>query len=318
MNAQVVGSAVRGKITEEGGQPLPQVPVSIESLQISVLSDANGHYILKNVPPGEHTLTVGTGYMGYQPANRRIRVSENGDQPPHLDFILEADAKTLREVTVRGRTRAQEIRESGYSVNVIETEAIQEREVTLNQLVSRTPGIRVRESGGLGSSANYSLDGMSGRSVRFFIDGVPLDRFGAAYGINNFPVNLIDRIEVYKGVVPPQFGSDALGGIINLVTKSKKQNYLDASYSYGSFNTHRAALSARWVDDRSNFYIDAQAFHNYSDNNYWVWGKGVEIAEEGTARAIPIKTRRFHDAYRSSSGKLGLGFFDKNGPTSSR
>lgn len=310
MKAQVANAIIEGSITGSNGQSLPHVNVSIDSLQISALSDTNGYYILQNVPPGTHRVSAGAEYMGYRPMHQRLLVSGDAKKPYNLDFVLATDAKTLGTVTVRGRTRAQEIKESGYSVNVIETQAVQDREITLNQLISRSAGIRVRESGGLGSHSNYSLDGMSGRSVRFFIDGVPLDRFGAAYGINNFPVNLVDRIEVYKGVVPPQFGSDALGGIINLVTKTKKQKYLDASYSYGSFNTHRAALSTRWVDDRSNFYIDAQAFYNYSDNNYWVWGKGVEIAGSG-ATPISIKTRRFHDAYRSSSGKLGLGFFDK-------
>lgn len=306
--AQTTGASIKGKITELNGQALPHANISIDSLNINIISDINGYYTLNNLPRGAHNIKV--EHVGYKPVTRRITVSDKIKSVSTLDVILEEEARTLQKVEIQAKTQAEKIRESGYSVNVIETQAVQDREVTLNQLVSRSPGIRVRESGGLGSSANYSLDGMSGRSVRFFIDGIPLDRFGAAYGINNFPVNLIDRIEIYKGVVPPQFGSDALGGIINLVTKTKKQKYLDASYSYSSFNTHRAALSTRWVHDRSNFYVDAQAFHNYSDNNYWVWGKGVEV-DGGGGRAIGIKTRRFHDDYRSSSGKLGFGFFDK-------
>lgn len=308
VHAQLSAYAIKGRIVESNGQPVAQINITIDSLKIKSVSDKDGYYSLNNIPGGKHNITVGVGNMGYKTINRWITVTVDINE---FDFTLEEDAHTLQEVQIQGKNQSQNIRESGYNVNVIETRNVQEREVTLNQLASYTAGIRVRESGGLGSTSNYSLDGMSGRSIRFFIDGIPLDRYGSAYSINNLPVNLVERIEIYKGVVPPQFGSDALGGVINLVTKSKKKKYLDASYSYGSFNTHRAALSTRWVNDSSHFYIDAQAYYNYSDNNYMVWGNGVEVADPSTGRAVQIKARRFHDQYRSISGKVGIGFFDK-------
>lgn len=296
---------VKGNITDNSGQPVLRVTVAIDSLAIKAVSNGKGSYVLENIPAGTHTITLSSAE--YQPQSQVVKVTGNMEA---VDFVLHTNVQTLGSVTVVGKTKAVAVKESGYSVNVIETKDVQDREVTLNQLASYSAGIRVRETGGLGSSANYSLDGMSGRSVRFFIDGIPMDRYGSAYSINNLPVNLVERIEIFKGVVPPQFGSDALGGIVNIITKNKTKNYLDASYSFGSFNTHRAALSTRWVSNSSNFFVDLQGYHNYSDNNYWVWGNGVEV--EGTGgRAVQIKTRRFHDAYRSTSGKLALGFFDK-------
>lgn len=68
---------------------------------------------------------------------------------------------------------------------------------------------------------------MSGNSVRYFIDGVPLETKGSGVSLANLPVNLIDHIEMYKGVVPAYLGADALGGAINIVTKKEKKNYLD-------------------------------------------------------------------------------------------
>ncbi len=306
IKAQTSGFIIKGRITEANGEPIANANVTIDSLKVGVVSDINGYYVLNNIASGKHRVRV--GYTGYEQVDRWITVDKNKSS---IDFILKNDVRTLNEVEVHAKNQAQVVKESGYNVNVIETQSVQDREVTINQLASYTAGIRVRESGGLGSNANYSLDGMSGRSVRFFIDGIPLDRYGPAYSINNLPVNLVERVEIFKGVVPPQFGGDALGGIVNVVTKNKKRKYLDASYSIGSFNTHRVALSSRWVSDSSNFYVDVQAYHNYSDNNYQVWGSGVEIADPSTGRAIQIKARRFHDAYRSTSGKLGFGFFDK-------
>ena len=100
------------------------------------------------------------------------------------------------------------------------------------------------ESGGMGSDAQLTLDGFSGKHVKVFIDGVPQEGTGTALDINNLPVNFAERIEVYKGVVPVGFGSDALGGVINIVTKKRRHGWsLDASYSYGSFNTHKSYVN---------------------------------------------------------------------------
>ena len=85
------------------------------------------------------------------------------------------------------------------------------------------------------------VDGFSGKHVKVFIDGVPQEGVGSSFGLNNIPVSFAKRIEVYKGVVPVGFGTDALGGVINIVTeKQPRRWFADASYSYGSFNTHKS------------------------------------------------------------------------------
>ena len=103
-----------------------------------------------------------------------------------------------------------------------------------------------------------------------------------------------------------------LGGAVNIIPKTGYGNYLDASYSYGSFNTHRAALSTHWTRAPSGLFVDVQGFYNYSNNNYEVWGPGVELANPETGRAEEIRTERFHDAYRSASAKLEVGLRNKS------
>ncbi|MDA4805310.1 TonB-dependent receptor plug domain-containing protein, partial [Enterobacter hormaechei] len=72
----------------------------------------------------------------------------------------------------------------------------------LNQVLNRTTGIKVRQQGGVGSDYNFSINGMSGKAVKFFIDGVPLEMLGKGVDLSTLPVNMADRVEIYKGVVP--------------------------------------------------------------------------------------------------------------------
>ena len=95
---------------------------------------------------------------------------------------------------------------------------------SLNELVNRTSGVKIREEGGVGSDFDLSINGLSGNSVRYFIDGVPLDSKGSYVTLPlNLPVNLIDRVEIYKGVVPASLGTDALGGAVNIITQAEKE-----------------------------------------------------------------------------------------------
>lgn len=307
-NAQAQFGSVKGVLTDENGSSVPFANIVIDSLSKGTVSSENGSYHLQQVPAGVHNIR--TSVLGYEDQIQRISIGKNSTVK--LNFKLKVGSERIDEVVIKGKTTAENQKEQAYAVEVIEVRSIQSRDVNMNQITSQMAGIRVRESGGMGSNFSYSLNGMSGRSVRFFVDGIPMDRYGSGYGINNFPVNLINRVEIYKGVVPPELGSDALGGVINLVTKNSLEDYLDVSYSFGSFNTHRAAISSRWIHDSTKFFIDAQGYFNYSDNNYFVWGPGVEVANPTTGRAEEIKTRRFHDAYRSGSGKLDLGFMDKS------
>src|SRR5690606_26457631 len=103
---------------------------------------------------------------------------------------------------------------------------------------------------------------------RIFVDDIPVDQLGSSFNLNNLSVNLIDRIDVYKGVVPIGLGADALGGAINIATDRKIGSFLDASYSIGSFNTHRASLDSKYRFSKSGFTVSASGFYNYSDNNY--------------------------------------------------
>ena len=218
------------------------------------------------------------------------------------------DSVALENVTVTGKSRAQRLREGTLTVNAIDVQSVAGSISSLNALVDRTAGVKLREEGGVGSDFDLSINGMSGNSVRYFIDGVPLDTKGSGVTLGNLPVNLIDRIEIYKGVVPTWLSSDALGGAVNIVTNRRRKNYLDVSYGAGSYHTHKADLNGQWsmangLTIRPTFGI------NYSKNDYMM--KGVEVWDEESREYISVNRRRFHDDYFSVIGQLEVGFTDK-------
>lgn len=181
----------------------------------------------------------------------------------------------------------------------------------LSDALAKVPGLKLREAGGVGSDMILSLDGFSGKHVKLFIDGVPQEGVGSSFGLNNIPINFADRIEVYRGVVPVGFGTDALGGVINIVTNKNRKNwFLDASYSYGSFNTHKSYVNFGQTFKNGLTY-EINAFQNYSDNSYYV-DTPVEEFYEGGGSAINTDkvehVKRFHDNYHNEAvvGKVGL------------
>jgi outer membrane cobalamin receptor len=223
---------------------------------------------------------------------------------------LEENAVTLEEVTIYGKSQVQRIREGSLTVNALKiTEALQNTSAGLNNIIGRTTSVHIREEGGVGSDFDLSINGMSGNSVRYFLDGMPLDTKGSGVSLANLPVNIIDRIEIYKGVIPASLGTDALGGAINIITKQERKNYIDASYSIGSFHTHKADLNAQFVESKTGLIIKPVIGVNYSKNDYTM--KGVEVWDESADAYVSANRKRFHDDYFSFLGQLEIGYINK-------
>ena len=155
------------------------------------------------------------------------------------------------------------------------------------------------------------MDGFTGKHIKIFIDGVPQEGVGSSFGLNNIPVNYAERIEVYKGVVPVGFGTDAIGGVINIITKKNRNKwFLDASYSYGSFNTHKSYVNFGQTF-RSGLTYEINVFQNYSDNNYYV-DTPVKDFTTGAINKKKIEhVKRFHDTYHNEAVIGKIGFVDK-------
>ena len=205
-------------------------------------------------------------------------------------------------------TGVSRVKQSAFNAVALETKELQNSTKNLGEALSKVPGLKLRESGGVGSDMQLTLDGFSGKHIKVFIDGVPQEGVGNSFSVNNIPVSFADRIEVYKGVVPVGFGTDAIGGVINIVTNKKRRNwFLDASYSYGSFNTHRTNIHFGQSFDNGLTY-EINAFQNYSDNNYYI-NAPVEDFETGRIdKNKKERVQRFNDTYHNEAVVAKVGF----------
>ncbi len=289
--AQETGFTVSGKITDKTGAPLEGITVALKETGTVTTSNSGGLFQLEHIPAGNYTLEIsGTGY---HPHTQKIRINKN---IPSLSVTLSVNRQELAEVTVTGRTANQRAAEQAIKAEVVNVRQAYDQAATLNDMLNRASGVRIRQSGGLGAPPDISINGFQGRSVRYFKDGVPMDYLQGAYNISNIPVNSLERAEVYRGVLPVSLGADALGGAVNLVTRKPASQYAAASYETGSFNTHRATLSAFYQPANGKFFAGMEAFYNYSDNNYKVW---VKLTDPDTRNQYTGKVSLFHNGFKS-------------------
>ncbi|MEG3660073.1 TonB-dependent receptor [Arenibacter palladensis] len=306
MQAQKPSGTLSGRVSDTAGNPLAYASVLLEELKLGVLTDDNGAYSINKVPPGKHRVLV--SYLGYSTRTVTIEVNKNHSDIK-IDFTLAESLENLDEVTVNGKSKETELETKGFAVNAVKTKEASLRNIQTNELLNTTVGVKIRQNGGLGSDVNYSLNGLSGNSVRIFIDGIPTSVYGSSFNLNSIPTSMIKQIEVYKGVVPGHLADDALGGAINIVLDGEAKNNLNASVSYGSFNTLQANVNSVYRFEKSGFTVKASGFYNYSDNDYKVSGRSIVVTGLGGVQT-PITARRFNDAYRSTGGMAQIGFTD--------
>lgn len=296
-------AVLSGQVTDTAGDPIPMATVAIDQTTTGTYTDKNGLYTLE-LSSGKQLIAVSA--FGYQTIKTALEIKGG----KRHDFTLEDNSISLQAVEVYGKTKTQQIRESAFAVNAIETASLQNTSASLNDMISRTTSIRIREEGGVGSDFKLSINGLSGHSVRYFIDGVPLSSLGAGVTLANIPTNIVERVEMYKGVVPAHLGADALGGAINIITKRNRQNYLDVSYGAGSFHTHKSDISGQYIHPTSGFVIRPVIGVNYSKNDYTM--KGVEIWDEENGVYKETNQKRFHDDYFSLLGQIEAGFVNRS------
>ncbi|MFI3305972.1 MAG: TonB-dependent receptor [Rikenellaceae bacterium] len=307
-------SMIVGEVrSSEGGAVIQFATISVaEDNRYACISDENGRFKLR-APLGEQTIVV--SFVGYEEQSIKVAAVSNGNKP--LKIRLVPTTTDIERVVVRGESQSSRTNRTAFNVQSVEIGSLKNSSANITQAMSKMSGVNLRESGGVGSDTELSINGFTGNHVKIFIDGIPQNG-NAAFSLNNIPAGFAERIEMYSGVVPIEFGADALGGVVNIITnKAHKSNRLnvDASYSYGSFNTHKTYLNFSNTIAKSGFTYSVTAYQNYSDNNYDIDNYIVYygLAANGNVTRSMNKNKietveRFHDQYHNETVIGAVGF----------
>ena len=296
---------ISGKVLSTEKTTVDFATVYLKGTNYGGTTNEEGIYHLQ-APAGEYTLVVSA--IGYKTVEKPVKLMRG--ERTKMNVVISPQATELDEVVVvsNGVTR---LKRSAFNAVALDTKALQNSTQNLSEALAQAPGMKIRESGGVGSDMQLMMDGFTGKHIKILIDGVPQEGVGSSFGLNNIPVNYAERIEVYKGVVPVGFGTDAIGGVINIITKKNRNKwFLDASYSYGSFNTHKSYVNFGQTF-RSGLTYEINVFQNYSDNNYYV-DTPVKDFTTGAINKKKIEhVKRFHDTYHNEAVIGKIGFVDK-------
>ncbi|MGL5937135.1 MAG: TonB-dependent receptor domain-containing protein [Phocaeicola sp.] len=300
--AQSDMGTVFGKVLTADKEVVEYATVQLKGTSHGTVTHKGGKYSL-SAPAGKYILTV--SMLGYKPMEHHIFLKAN--ESIQQNVTIESQSESLDEVVVLSNGVSR-MKRSAYNAVAVDTKILHNSTQSLSEALAQAPGMKIRESGGVGSDMQLTMDGFTGKHIKVFIDGVPQEGVGNSFSLNNIPVNYAERIEVYKGVVPVEFGTDAIGGVINVVTrKSENRWFLDASYSYGSFNTHKSYVNFG-QSFKNGLTYEINAFQNYSDNNYYVDTPVKDFQTGAINKRLIERVKRFHDTYHNEVvvGKVGV------------
>ncbi|MEY3235986.1 MAG: hypothetical protein RI883_87 [Bacteroidota bacterium] len=231
-------SSIKGKVISEG-KPLEYALVGIKDTQIGIRADSLGNYKIVNLQAGDYILKVSTA--GYNDMEKSITIQSN--EIFELNFDLTNFQKSLNEVVITGTMKEVSRLESPVPVEVYTPLYFKKNPTpSIFDALQNVNGVRPQLNCNVCSTGDIHINGLEGPYTMVLVDGMPIvSSLSTVYGLSGIPNSLIERIEVVKGPASSLYGSEAVGGLINIITK-KPQNAplisLDAfGTSWGEYNT---------------------------------------------------------------------------------
>jgi outer membrane receptor for ferrienterochelin and colicins len=228
---------VSGRITHQD-IPIPFVNIVLGKSGLGTSSDENGYFMLRDVPGGEYQLHITA--VGYQPWSRKIKVS---DKPlRNLNISLIAASEELEEYVITGTLKAVNRLESPVPVEVYTPAFLKKNPTTsIFEALQNVNGVRPQINCNVCNTGDIHINGLEGPYTLVLIDGMPIvSGLGTVYGLTGIPNSLIEQIEVVKGPASTLYGSEAVGGLINIITKhapAAPEFVADAfATGYGEYN----------------------------------------------------------------------------------
>lgn len=212
--------------------------ISIKSLNKGTITDANGYFVIENIPNG--TYVIEASFTGYSSLKKNVTIK---NQDISISFKL-VEASLLDEVVITGTKTFKRKTNSPVIVNILNSQALNNVQAcNLSEGLKFQPGLRVETDCQTCNYTQLRMNGLAGGYSQILINGRPIfSPLTGLYGLEQIPVNMVDRIETIRGGGSTLYGSSAIGGVVNIITKTPKDNSYDVNYTYqsikGNANDH--------------------------------------------------------------------------------
>ena len=229
-DAHIYGHIVDSKT----GEHLPHIVVMLRGTTVGVASDNTGHYFLRNLPIGRFVVEVSA--VGYKTQAHEIDIKDGMSY--EVNFMLEEDMVQLDGVIVSATRSETTRRMSPTLVNVVDMEIYNKSNCsTVAQGLVFQPGVRVENNCQNCGFQQVRINGLDGQYTQILIDSRPIfSALAGVYGIEQLPANMVDRVEVMRGGGSALFGSSAIAGTINIITKEPVRNSATISHTTTSID----------------------------------------------------------------------------------
>ena len=245
---------------------IPYATIAVTGTAFGTTTDASGHYFLKNLPEGALTLEVRA--LGY--ASQTQQVTLRRGQTAELNFEVVQSGISMDEVVVSASRSARLRREAPALVSVLDAGLFEKTNAScLAQGLSFQPGVRVEDDCQNCGFMQVRINGLDGHYSQILVDSHPVfSALTGVYGLEQIPANMIERVEVLRGGGSALFGSSAIGGTINIITREPTRSSAQLSHtltSLGGSNSYDNAtmLNASIVSEsgRAGISVFGQSRH---------------------------------------------------------
>ncbi len=233
VKAQHTDANVFGDVQCEG-EHIPFATVYVEGTTIGTTTDHTGHYMLIDLPPGKH-MVVATS-MGYSTVKMEVSIVDH--KLIEVNFELVEETMSINEVVITGTKTFKRQTDAAVIVNVIDSKLLnQTQSCNISEGLKFQPGLRVETDCQTCNYTQLRMNGLGGGYSQILINGRPVfSPLTGLYGMEQIPANMVERIEVVRGGGSALYGSSAVGGTVNVITKIPKESSYDLSWTSQSIN----------------------------------------------------------------------------------
>ncbi len=294
--AQATDTNLTGHVVDgETGEHLPYYIIRIVGEHLGTTTDASGHYTFRDLKPGKYK--VEASYTGYVTQIKTVQLTAG--KTTELNFKAEPDVMQLDQVVVTGTKSELKRRHSPALVSVVDNKIFNlVNACSLADGLSYQPGVRVENDCQNCGFTQVRINGLDGHYSQILMNSRPVfSALAGVYGLEQIPANMIDRVEVMRGGGSALFGSSAIGGTVNIITKDPTNNYAEAmhtltSIGFGSSLDNNTTVNASVVGHNNKIGLTIYGQHRIRDG-YDHDGDGFTEIPQLKSNTLGLRTNMY-------------------------